>query len=139
MADGRGGRRTGAGRPNGSAWKPKVSAMRAETVQKMHAIIAREDDPLSVVVGFVLDPNLDVNTRMSAASIALPYLFPKLSASTVDSRTTITHVDAGALLERLDERIAKLQHSAAPQLIEAQPDDEGDAGAGGAAPADEPA
>jgi len=137
MADGRGGRRPGAGRPTGSAWKPKVSAMRAETVQKMHRIVASERDPLSVIVGFVLDEELDVNTRMNAASIVLPYLFPRLSASTVDTKHTVTHVDAGALLDRLDQRIEKLR-APEPTLIEAQPDDDAD-GAGDEPPPDEPA
>src|SRR3954447_5656436 len=123
MADRHGGRRVGSGRPAGSGWKPKVAAMRKETITKMHKIVASADDPLSVVVGFVLDQNLDVNTRMNAASIALPYLFPKLSASTVDSRHTVTHVDGAALLQKLDERIPRLGKAEPPPLLEAAPDD----------------
>ena len=69
-----GGKRPGAGRTAGSAWKPKVAAMRHVAVTKMHAIVAADDDPLSVVVRFALDPELDIPTRMAAASIALPYL-----------------------------------------------------------------
>src|SRR3954462_6518222 len=76
---GRGGRRPGAGRPTGSAWKPKVSAMRVTSMNKMRRIVSAERDPLSVVVGFVLDDGMDINTRLTAASICLPYLFPKLS------------------------------------------------------------
>jgi hypothetical protein len=135
MASARGGRRLGAGRPSGSAWKPKVSAMREETIRKMHKIVAADDDPLSVVVGFVLDDSLDVQTRMSAANICLPYLFPRLSATTVDAKHTVTHVDASQLLDRLDARIEKLR-APEPALIEAQPDDEADTGAGDEPPAD---
>jgi hypothetical protein len=44
----------------------------------------------------------------------------------IDSKSTVTHVNAADLLDRLDERIAKLQPGAAPQLIEVAPDDAAD-------------
>jgi hypothetical protein len=117
MADGRGGRRLGAGRPSGNAWKPRLTAMREQTVQKLNRIVASENDPLSVLIGFVSDENLDVGTRMNAAAIALPYLFPKLSEMRIDSKTTVTTVDGNALLERISERIEKLGAST-PRMIE---------------------
>jgi hypothetical protein len=141
MADRHGGRRQGSGRPSGSAWKPRVSEMRADTVRKMHKLIAGENDPLSVLVNFSLDENLDVGTRMNAAAIALPYLFPKLSEMRIDNKTTITSVDGNALLERISERIEKLGASTPRMLepvIEAVPDDEDEDRAGGEAAPDEP-
>jgi hypothetical protein len=139
MANGHGGRRLGAGRAAGK--KPRVAEMRADTVRKMHKLIAGENDPLSVLVNFSLDESLDVGTRMNAAAIALPYLFPKLSEMRIDNKTTITSVDGNALLERISERIEKLGASTPRMLepvIEVAPDDEAPDGAGGEPPADEP-
>jgi len=136
MAGAHGGRRPGAGRSSGAAWKPKVVAPTVETVTRMRTLVAAERDPLNVVINFVLNEELDVPTRLTAAQTCLPYLYPRLSAATVDSKTTITHVDAGALLDRLDQRIERLR-APEPALIEAVPDDEPQDGAGDA-PADEP-
>src|SRR3954451_33374 len=118
MASKRGGRRSGAGRPPGSAWKPRISEMREKTVQKLNRIVSGEKDPLSVLIGFVGDENLDVGTRMNAAAIALPYLFPKLSEMRIDSKTTVTTVDGGALMERIAEKIERMASSAPPRMIE---------------------
>jgi hypothetical protein len=117
MADRHGGRRQGSGRPSGSAWKPRVSEMRADTVRKMHKLIAGENDPLSVLVNFSLDESLDVPTRMNAAAIALPYLFPKLSEMRIDSKTTVTTVDGTALMERIAEKIERMAASP-PRMLE---------------------
>jgi hypothetical protein len=119
-----GGRRNGAGRPAGSGWKPetkiirpKITALRAETVAKQAAIIGGETDPLTVVSNMVLDPSLDVGTRLSAAAVCLPYLYPRLSASQIDARVTTTKVDSADLLRRLDERLTRL---APPNTIDAR-------------------
>jgi hypothetical protein len=60
MAGAHGGRRPGAGRSSGSAWKPKVVAPTAETITRMRSLVAAERDPLNVVINFVLDEALDV-------------------------------------------------------------------------------
>jgi hypothetical protein len=114
MANGQGGRRQGAGRP---AYRPHVAEMREKTVQKLNRIVSGEKDPLSVLIGFVSDESLDTGTRMNAAAICLPYLYPKLSQMQIDSRSTVTHVDGNALLERISERIEKLGAST-PRMIE---------------------
>ena len=100
MADGHGGRRAGAGRTAGSGWKPAVSALRTETVEKMQAIVGSERDPLSVVVDWVLDDTLDIQTRLSAAHIFLPFLYPRLNSTSVDARHLTVHVDGRAVLEQ---------------------------------------
>jgi hypothetical protein len=97
--------------------------MRVTSMNKMHRIVSAERDPLSVVVGFVLDDGMDINTRLTAASICLPYLFPKLSASTVDAKHTITTVDGNALLEKLNDRIERLRAPEPARVIEAIADD----------------
>jgi hypothetical protein len=105
---GRGGRRAGAGRPPGSGWKPAVSAMREETIERMKSIVGSDRDPLSVVVDMVLNDDLDVQTRLGAASIALPFLYPRLSATTVDARSTVVKIDGNALIEKLNARLERL-------------------------------
>src|SRR5690349_13426269 len=118
MANGHGGRRQGAGKPSSTRWKPRVLEMRADTVHKMHKLIAGERDPLTVLVNFACDDDLDVNTRMNAAAIALPYLFPKLSEMRIDSKTTITSVDGNALMKRIAEKIERLGSSVPPRMLE---------------------
>ena len=119
MAGNHGGRRNGAGRPTGSRWKPAAKALRADAVEKALAVVNAGNDPLTVVSGWVMDTSLDMNFRLSAASVALPYLYPRLSASQVDAKLTVTKVDSTDLLRHLDERIAKLGQ---PTTIEAQPE-----------------
>ena len=140
MANGHGGRRQGAGKPSYAGYKPRLTEMREQTMQKLNRIVAGEKDPLSVLISFVGDESLDTGTRMNAAAICLPYLYPKLSQMQIDSRSTVTHVDGAQLLEKLNERIERLGASTPRMLepvIEAVPDDEPQDGAGDA-PADEP-
>ena len=107
-----GGRRAGAGRPAGSGWRPAVASLRIEAVEQMQAIVGSERDPLAVVVSMACDETLDRQLRLGACSIALPYLYPRLSASTVAASHVVTKVDAGELLARLAERIGKLAPAA---------------------------
>src|SRR3954468_9000660 len=126
----KGGRREGAGRPAGSGWRPAVTEMRVAAAEQLVSVVGTERDPLSIVLAIAADPATDVQTRLGACSIALPYLYPRLSATTVSATNTNITVDAGALLDRLDDRISRLQSGDTPQLIEAQGDDADDAGAG---------
>lgn len=112
----RGGKREGAGRPTGTNWKPAAKALRHDAVEKAAAIVNAGDDPLTVVAGWVLDTSLDPNFRLSAANACLPFLYPKLSASHVDTKMTVTKIDTADLLHRLDERLSRL---AQPATIEA--------------------
>lgn len=118
---GHGGKRAGAGRPPGSGWKPLVSEMREQTIRTMKSIVGGDKDPLSVVVEMVLNEELDVATRLGAASIALPFLYPKLSATTVDSRMTVTKIDGSALIEKLNARLERLAETPATIEHVAQP------------------
>jgi hypothetical protein len=83
----------------------------------MASIVESESDPLSVVAGWVVDPSLPIETRLTAASVCLPFLYPKLSASHVDSRLTVTKLDSSDLIRKLDERLARL---AQPAVIDAR-------------------
>ena len=111
----RGGKRVGAGRKPGSGWNEKVKAFRSDVVTKQHAIVESPNDPLSTVASWILDPALEMEFRLSAANVALPYLYPRLSASSVDARVSVATVDSTDLLKRLDERLARL---AQPQHVE---------------------
>ena len=72
-----GGRRKGSGRKKGPSFRPATAAYRADAVQKMQTILDSADDPLSVVAAMVVDPGLDITTRLSAAHTCLPYLYPR--------------------------------------------------------------
>jgi len=60
----------------------------------------------------------------------------------IDSKSTVTHVDGAALLDKLNERIERMASSTPRMLepvIEVQPDpDDADARAGGDASPDKP-
>lgn len=118
MSGQHGGRRPGAGRPPGTAWRASVSAMRTETIEKMRQIVASDHDPLSEVVSWIFDDRLDIQIRLGAASVALPFLYPRLSATTVDARHSVVKIDSNELLGRIADRIARLA-SPASGTIEA--------------------
>jgi hypothetical protein len=134
----KGGRRAGAGRPSGSGWTSAVSGMRVAAAEQLVSVVGSETDPLRIVLAIAADPTADVQIRLGAASIALPYLYPRLSATTVNATNTNINVDAASLLDRLDERISRLGKTEPPPVIEAVPDDDADARAGGDASPDKP-
>jgi hypothetical protein len=78
--------------------------MRVETIEKMRALVTSDRDILSEVVSWALDDQLDMQLRLSAASIALPYLFPRLSASQVNANHTVT-IDGDAVLARINAKL----------------------------------
>lgn len=121
LANGHGGRRAGAGRPTGSGWKPHVANLRVAAVEQMQAILGSDRDPLAVVVGIACDPNVDQQTRLGAAAIALPYLYPRLSATQVQATHTTVKVDPSQLLDRIAERVARLAPQAAVTELRAPP------------------
>jgi hypothetical protein len=112
--------------------------MRTTAAERLTTIVGGSRDPLEICLDIAANGGEDTQIRLQACAIALPFLYPRLSATQVDARHTTVNVDAGQLLDRLDERIAKLQSAPAPQLIEAVPADDADGGAGGEPPADEP-
>ena len=116
----RGGKREGAGRPAGNKWKPPMKVLRQDAVEKATKIVNAGDDPLTVVSGWVMDTSLDPSFRLSAAACVLPYLYPRLSATQVDAKMTVTKVDSSDLLRRLDERLAKI---AQPVTLNAEPEE----------------
>ena len=137
MSGGHGGRRSGAGRPPGTGWRPAVAAMRTTAAERLTTIVGGSRDPLEICLDIAANGGEDTQTRLQACAIALPFLYPRLSATQVDARHTTVNVDASALLDRLDQRIEKLR-APEPTLIEAVPADDADARAGGEPPADEP-
>ena len=137
MANGHGGRRSGSGRPHGTGWTSAVAGMRVAAAEQLVSVVGSETDPLSIVLAIAADPATDVQTRLGACSIALPYLYPRLSATTVSATNTNINVDAASLLDRLDERISRLGKTEPPPVIEVALGDAGEDGAGGEAPADE--
>src|SRR5690242_14333633 len=115
MSGGHGGRRAGAGRPAGSGWKPAIIKMRAISAEQKAQIIASDRDPMNFLLDVVSDESLDIQTRLTAAVAATPYLHPRLSATQVQANHTVTRIDNAQLLDRISQRIEKL---AAPAAIE---------------------
>jgi hypothetical protein len=111
---GRGGKRAGAGRKPGTGWLPAAKKLRGATITRLRAIVGSAKDPLNQVVDMVLSDDLDVQTRLSAAAICLPYLYPRLSATQVDARMTTVTIDGNALIEKLNARLERLAELPAP-------------------------
>ncbi len=127
MADGRGGRRNGAGRPPGSRWKPATKVLRQDAVEKAAKIVNNGDDPLSVVCGWVMDTKItDMDFRLRAAACVLPYLYPRLSATQIDAKITNVNVDAAQLIAKLSDRFERLVTEPTPLIASDDPkkDDE---------------
>src|SRR4051794_23522942 len=137
MAERHGGRRPGAGRRPGTNGKPPVTEMRESAARHLTAVEGTTRDPLQICLNIAADETQNVQIRLGAASIVMPFLYPKLSAAQIDTRNTNITVDAGQLLDRLDQRIEKLR-APEPALIEAEPVDADEGGAGDVEPADDP-
>jgi hypothetical protein len=112
--------------------------MRTTAAERLTTVVGTSRDPLEIALTIAADETQDTATRLGACSIVLSFIYPRLSATQVAATTTTINVDAGQLLDRLDQRIARLQSGDAAPLIEVAPDDEAPDGAGGEAPADEP-
>jgi hypothetical protein len=84
-----GGARPGAGRPKGSKTGVVLLKISPSRLRDLTAIVGTSQDPLFTCVAAANDPSLPIQTRLMAASIALPYLRPRLTASMVQ------HVAAG--------------------------------------------
>lgn len=124
MAGGHGGKRAGAGRPSGSAWKSPTRFLRAEARAKLAEIVGSPSDPLNFVCLLATDPEQDPALRLSAAAIALPYLHPRLSAvasvsakvaDAADPRETVT-----TILQRLERMRSPAQIEASATRIRTQ-------------------
>lgn len=118
MAGGHGGHRAGAGRPAGTGWKPHVANLRTAAIEQMQAIVGSDRDPLAVVIDIACDPEVDRATRLGAAAIALPYLYPRLSATTVQSTSITAKVDAQELVERLSQKFGRLAAPTVADVVE---------------------
>ena len=119
-----GGRRPGAGRPKGST---KLGKLASPDLRQMARVWSTEvlgswKDPLGLLISIAADEKHPLATRMNAATIAVPYLYPKLSAATVETHATVTRVDGRDLIDQLEARLAR----SAP-LLEAATDDPADA------------
>ena len=120
----RGGKRPGAGRPKGtyrSCGRRMTSTTDLREMARIWSteVIGTAKDPLGLLISVAADANTKhpLATRVNAASLAVPYLYPKLSAAVVESHTTVTRVDGRDLLDQLEARIASV-----PLTIEAHTD-----------------
>jgi hypothetical protein len=115
MANGQGGKRAGAGRPRGVAWKSPTRGLRAEARAKLAEIVGSDLDPLTFVCQLATDADQDPGLRLSAAAIALPYLHPRLSAI---ASVTARLPDGGDPREVVATVLERLERMRSPAVID---------------------
>jgi len=106
-----GGKRPGAGRKPGDGWQgknPRPKAMREMAQARVREVLTTANDPLAVLIEVANDRKVDVQIRVAAASVAAPYMFPRLSAVVVASAPATAKDDTAHLVERLMTRFARL-------------------------------
>lgn len=87
------------------------------TTTKLAQLVGSSADPLQFVCETACNAELDVELRLHAASVALPYLHPRLSAMATVSSKMPEGADPQVVLETVLGRIARL----APATIDAVP------------------
>ena len=92
-----GGKRAGAGRKPGPTG---MTPLRNIVQERIISLITEGRDVLDVAVQFAFDESLPPNFRLEAASVALPYIHPRLSAQTVEATTMHLHVGGAGLAMR---------------------------------------
>jgi hypothetical protein len=85
-----------------------VKVLRTEARALLAEIVGTARDPLLIAIGIAEDENQPTPLRLEAALGACRYLHPVLSAASVDHRHLHAKVDAAALVDRLNDRIARL-------------------------------
>ena len=114
-----GGKRPGAGRKPGS-FAGKSHVIRKAARERIVELMEAGRDPLDILLNFAFDEQLDVDTRMTAAIAATPYVHPRLSSMVAAVTSTHLHAEAdpAALVELLNAKIARLASS--PRMVEAE-------------------
>lgn len=106
-----GGKRPGAGRKAGDAWKgqdPAPPDLRGMARARVREVLTTSNDPIAVLIEIANDSSVDVQTRVTAAIGAAPFMFPRLSASVVATAPINAKEDTAHLIERLSQRFARL-------------------------------
>ena len=116
-----GGTRKGAGRKAGDAWaSTKPVPARVVAKARVRKILSGSD-PLAVLCRIAADEAAEKHLRVTAASAACPYLFPRLSAAVTASITPESRADPIALLDKLSTLIGRYAPAQKPQTIDAEP------------------
>jgi hypothetical protein len=85
------------------------AAIRASVVDHLQEALGGENDPLAIALSIAADVKQPVEIRLGACGLAIPVMYPRLSAATVQANHTVTNIiNAGDLMDRLADRIAKL-------------------------------
>lgn len=94
-------------------WRVAAAAHAAE-------IVGTDRDPLMFLIDKTFDELEDMAIRVGCASIAVRYLHPTLSATSVAATHTVIRADSAELLGRLADRIARLTGPATIEEHEAE-------------------
>ena len=124
-----GGKRPGAGRKAGAAWKSaRPPAIRAVARANVLDILQNHPDPLLGLLAIAEDREVDADVRVRAYIGALPFIRPRLSMS-VSADVTPTKddkVDKADLIARMLERLDSLRPSEQIDvLVNAAPEETG--------------
>ena len=106
-----GGKRPGSGRKSGDAWHgrvPRPKPIREMAQARVREVLTTAQDPLAVLVEIANDTSVDAQVRVTAATAAAPFMFPRLSAAVVATAPATARDDTAGLVERLMQRFAKL-------------------------------
>ena len=124
-----GGKRPGAGRKAGAAWKSaRPPAIRAVARANVLEILEKDRDPLVSLLKLADDPMTPVDQRIKAYIGAMPFVRPRLSMSVsadVSPEKGVEKVDQQLLLGKMMDALERLSRSTAPVpvTIEAKADE----------------
>ena len=120
-----GGKRPGAGRKSGDAWKgasPRDPAVRSLARARVKQVLSEAQDPLSVLTEIAANATLEPQLRVQAATAACPFIYPRLSAAVVATTNAApTPHDHAVLVDRILNRIASKAPNPAPILEHESP------------------
>lgn len=98
-----------------------AKVLRTEARALLAEIVGTDRDPLLIAIKIAEDEAQPTPLRLEAALGCCRYLHPTLSAAQVDHRHLHAKVDAAQLVERLNERLARLANPPEiPATIEAE-------------------
>jgi hypothetical protein len=82
-------------------------AMRTAAVEHVQRIVDADTDPLVIALSIAADDKQPVEIRLGACAMAIPVMYPRLSATTVQANHTVTRVDPQELMDRIAARISR--------------------------------
>jgi hypothetical protein len=86
----------------------ETERLRRVTRARLADLLRTGKDPLDVLIAIAFNDEIDVSLRIQAAAAACPFMHPKLSNQTIDSRSLHATIDAAGVVASLEQRLARL-------------------------------